>query len=241
MDNSRGARQPALNVPRVVVSTIAVLIAVHLVRLYGPFSDDQIIYYFAFIPARLTADAELMTGASVLERGARYWSLITYSLIHADWVHLTINSFWMLAFGSMVARRLGALRFLIMSAIGAIAGALMYYAFHPQQFAVLVGASAAVSAQVAAAARFMFAQAGLRHWSYGEEVTRTRPLSLIGTFTNRRSLLFILVWLALNYGLGATGFGTSDGETLVAWEAHLGGFGAGLLLLGLIDRRRTEE
>ena len=224
----------------VVVWLIAVFVAVHLVRLYGPFSNDQIIYYFAFIPARLNGDPAVMAGAHGIERGARFWSLITYSLIHADWLHLAINSFWMLAFGSVVARRLGAARFLAMSGIGAIAGALMYFAFHPSQFAVLVGASAAVSAQLAVAVRFMFAQPGSRHWSYGEEVRQVKPLSLIGTFTNRRALVFILVWLGLNYLFGATGFGTPDGETLVAWEAHLGGFGAGLLMLGIIERRAEE-
>jgi membrane associated rhomboid family serine protease len=239
LETSHSGSRPATNIPRVVVWLIATLVSVHLLRLYGPFDDDQIIYYFAFIPARFAADATLVSDG--VERAAGYWSLITYSLIHADWLHLAINSAWMLAFGSVVARRLGPVRFLILSGIGAIAGALMYYAFHPSQFAVLVGASAAISAQVAAAARFMFARPGTMQWSYGDAIARTRPLSLVATFTNRNSLLFILIWLAINYAFGATGFGAPGGETLIAWEAHVGGFVAGLLTLGLVDRRRPRE
>ena len=240
LDSLRRRPPPALNVPRVVAWLIVVLVAVHLLRLYGPFSDEQIIYYFAFIPARFGADAAMMAGADIYDRGARIWSLVTYSFIHADWLHLAINCFWMLAFGSVVARRLKPVRFLILSAIGSIAGALTYYAFHPGQLAVLVGASAAISAQVAVAARFMFARLAGWQWSNEDEITRMKPLSLAGTFTNRRSLMFILVWLGLNYAFGTTGFGTPDGLGLIAWEAHIGGFAAGLLALGILDRHNGQ-
>jgi membrane associated rhomboid family serine protease len=128
-------------------------------------------------------------------------------------------------------------RFLLLSAIGAVAGALAYYAFHPSQFAVLVGASAAISAQVAAAARLMYSGPGMR-WSHEEAIGTRRPLSLAQTFTNRLSLIFIIVWLGINYLFGAVGLATPDGQAPVAWEAHLGGFLAGLFLLGLIDRQR---
>jgi membrane associated rhomboid family serine protease len=240
LDSLRRRPPPALNVPRVVAWLIVVLVAVHLLRLYGPFSDEQIIYYFAFIPARFGADAAMMAGADIYDRGARIWSLVTYSFIHADWLHLAINCFWMLAFGSVVARRLKPVRFLILSAIGSIAGALTYYAFHPGQLAVLVGASAAISAQVAVAARFMFARLAGWQWSNEDEITRMKPLSLAGTFTNRRSLMFILVWLGLNYAFGTTGFGTPDGQGLIAWEAHIGGFAAGLLAVGILDRQNGQ-
>jgi membrane associated rhomboid family serine protease len=240
-DSLRRPPPPALNVPRVVAWLIAVLVAVHLLRLYGPFNDEQIIYYFAFIPARFSADAAMMAGADIYDRGARYWSLISYSFIHADWLHLAINCFWMLAFGSVVARRLRAVRFLILSAIGSIAGALTYCAFHPGQLAVLVGASAAISAQVAVAARFMFARSTGWQWSNEDEITRMKPLSLADTFTNRRSLMFILVWLGLNYAFGSTGLGTPNGQGLIAWEAHIGGFAAGLLALGIFDRKSGQD
>jgi membrane associated rhomboid family serine protease len=241
MEHLPRQRSPILNVPGVVTGLIAAMVAVHLIRLYGPFDNEAIIYYFAFIPARLAADAATMARAGLLDQGARYWSLITYAFIHADWLHLAMNSVWMLAFGSVVARRLTALRFLLLSGLGAIAGALMYYAFHPGVNAVLVGASAAVSAEVAAAARLMFVHDGRLRWGRGQEIGRMKPLSLIQTFTNRRSLTFILIWLGLNYAVGATGLGTPEADMLIAWEAHLGGFIAGLLALGIVDQRDPAE
>jgi hypothetical protein len=127
---------PAFNVPRIIPWLIGLLAVIHLFRLYGPVSEETVIYYFAFIPARL--GGTLPVGDSLLEQGARFWSLVTYSFLHADWMHWGFNSISMLAFGTPLARRLGAGRFLLLSALGSIGGALAYYMFHPSQIAVSV-------------------------------------------------------------------------------------------------------
>jgi membrane associated rhomboid family serine protease len=227
---------PVFNVPPIIPWLIGLLAGVHLFYLYGPVSDEAITYYFAFIPARL--DGTLPIGDSFLEQGARFWSLVTYSFLHADWVHWGFNSIWMLAFGTPLARRIGAARFLLLSALGSIGGALAYYLFHPGQIAELIGASAAVSAQVAGAIRLIFARPALAAVA-GERqsIGPARALTLAETFTNRLPLMFIVVWLGLNYVFGASGVGIPAGEGLVAWEAHLGGFIVGLLLFGLFDRK----
>ena len=239
MDSLPGETPRAFNVPGVVVSLIAAMVAVHLFRLYGPVSDDLLLYYFAFIPGRLGYDGAM--NGDLFDQGARYWSLLTYAFIHADWLHLAMNSFWMLAFGSLVARRLSTTGFLLLSGGGAVAGALAYYALHPGQSAVLVGASAAVSAQVAGAARYMFAWPQRIGWWEPELMRTGRPLSLAQTLGNRRSLTFVLIWLGLNFAFGITGFGTPEGNVLVAWEAHVGGFAAGLLSLGFLPIAKIES
>jgi membrane associated rhomboid family serine protease len=226
---------PAFNVPRIIPWLIGLLAGIHLFRLYGPVSDETVIYYFAFIPARF--GGTLPVGDSLLEQGARFWSLVTYSFLHADWVHWGFNSVSMLAFGTPLARRLGALRFLLLSAFGSIGGALAYYLFHPSQIAVLIGASAAISAQVAGAIRLIFARPALVGTAGERQIRPPRALTLSETFTTRMPLMFILVWLGLNYVFGASGIGMPAGEGLIAWEAHLGGFIAGLFLLGLLERK----
>ena len=234
-ESSPRRHPPAFNVPRIIPWLIGLLAAIHLFRLYGPVSDETVIYYFAFIPARL--GGTLPVGDSLLEQGARFWSLVTYSFLHADWMHWGFNSISMLAFGTPLARRLGAARFLLLSALGSIGGALAYYMLHPSQIAVLIGASAAVSAQVAGAIRLIFARPVLAGIA-GERQIGPRPaLTLSETFTSRMPLMFILVWLGLNYLFGATGIGMPAGEGLIAWEAHIGGFIAGLFLLGLLERK----
>ena len=39
--------------------------------------------------------------------GSEYWTLVTYMLLHGDWMHLTFNALWLLVFGTPVARYLG--------------------------------------------------------------------------------------------------------------------------------------
>ena len=238
MDDRFGdkAHPPVFNLPPVLWGLIVLLVAVHLVRVLGLVDDQLFLTLFAFFPARFGDDEVFFPNAPLLEELSRYWSFLTYSLLHADWVHLLVNATWMMAFGSIVARRLEARRFLVLSAVGAVAGALAYLFAHPTEYAVLVGASAAVSAQVAAAARLMFASPFLVQRINAPDFRRNPPLSLTQTFTDRRALSFILVWLVVNVLFGLTGIGAS-GEDRIAWEAHLGGFISGLVVLGILDRR----
>jgi membrane associated rhomboid family serine protease len=65
---------------------------------------------------------------------------------------------------------------------------------------------------------------------------RTVLMSLSETLRDRRILTLIIAWTVLNvvFAEGAPGvIGSAAG---IAWEAHLGGFYAGLLLYGFFDR-----
>src|SRR5664280_3437097 len=82
---------------------------------------------FAFIPSRY--DTSIVPGGALPGGfGAQLWTFVTYSLIHADWMHYGVNAVWLLPFGSAVARRFGAPRFLVFFAVTAAAGAAMHLA-----------------------------------------------------------------------------------------------------------------
>jgi membrane associated rhomboid family serine protease len=61
-------------------------------------------------------------------------------------------------------------------------------------------------------------------------------MPLLSTFRDARFLLFLAVWMGLNaaFGLGAVSFGTQPGQ-IIAWQAHIGGFLAGLVLFSAFD------
>ena len=155
---------PVFNVPGVVLALALTMTAIHAFVAWGPVDAGTILVLFAFLPARGLLAASTGPFPAWVMEGAEWWSYVTYGLLHADWMHLAINVFFMLAFGGFLARRIGAGRFLLLSAAGSAAGALAYLAVHAGEIAVLVGASAAVSAQVAGTARLMFVRPGaLRH------------------------------------------------------------------------------
>ena len=65
---------------------------------------------FAFIPARYGESAAMLPGGEA----ACFWSPLTYAFLHADSSHLIVNLIWMAIFGTPLARRFGALRFLVL-------------------------------------------------------------------------------------------------------------------------------
>jgi membrane associated rhomboid family serine protease len=52
---------------------------------------------------------------------------------------------------------------------------------------------------------------------------------------DRRVLTFLGVWFGLNLLFGLTSGQTGLASGTIAWEAHIGGFVAGLLLFPLFD------
>jgi membrane associated rhomboid family serine protease len=224
--------EPIFNVPPVVIATIVVLLLVHAVRalVLTQDQDDQLLLLFAFIPARYEAIASFPGGF-----GAALWTFFTYGFIHASLLHVGLNLAWLLPFGTAVARRFGAWRYVAFMLVTAAAGALAYLLSHPPEpMAPMIGASAAISGAMAAAMRFAFQQGGPL---WGDADAYNVPArSLIATLSDIRFLLFLAVWFGLNalFGLGTISIGVGEGEQ-VAWQAHVGGFLAGLILFNLFD------
>ena len=134
-------REPLFNIPPVVLVVLALLALVHGVRTWL-LSDDQDIAFligFAFIPARYDSSA-VLDGALLGGLGAEIWTFVSYSLIHADWTHFGVNAVWLLPFGSAVARRFGAARFLAFYAATAAAGAALHLATHAGEPFPMIGA-----------------------------------------------------------------------------------------------------
>jgi membrane associated rhomboid family serine protease len=227
--------------PPVIAALAATLVLLHVARL--PLDEQQelwVLLTFAFIPARydgaIPVDLSLPGGTP-----ADVWTFVTYAFLHADLVHLLVNTVWLLAFGSPVAWRFGTLRFLALFAVTAAAGAITHLLTHPGELAPLVGASAAISGAMAAALRFAFEESGplgvLRDG--GPEAYRVPAAPLLRALRNPQVLIFLIVWFGLNLAFGAVSLpGYGDGS--IAWQAHFGGFFAGLLLFPLFDPVRPR-
>lgn len=228
-------RQPLFNAPGVVVAVLAVLAVMHGGRqLLGQETDHQVLVYLAFFPLRFSELGAELPGGTV----AAYTSLFTHALLHVDWVHLLINGAWLLAFGSLIARRMNAVCFIILFAVCAAAGALAYLAFNGFQRIAVIGASGAVSGLMGASFRLIFSFAdggGLRVLQEHPDLVPRMPLSVV--LTNSRVLGAVAVWVAVNlvFGYVFPGVLAAGG---IAWEAHLGGFFAGFLLFDLFDQGR---
>jgi membrane associated rhomboid family serine protease len=210
--------QPMFNGPRIVVVLLGLLVAIHVGRqLLGEEEDQWLVLAMAFIPARY-AGVELPGGEV-----AKFSSFLTHALLHGDFLHLAVNSGWLLAFGSILARRIDALRFVGLAAICAVAGAASFLAVNWGLLVPMIGASGAISGMMGAAMRFMFVP--------GED---GRAMTFMQMMQDRRARTMILSWVALNLLFGLL-LGNMLSAGGIAWEAHLGGFLAGMALFPLFD------
>jgi membrane associated rhomboid family serine protease len=215
---SQPPREPFLHAPGSVLGLIGVLIAIHLAVAFIPISFDALVPY-AFIPARYSE------GAPVVEL---VLPLISHMFLHGSFLHLIINCAWLLAFGPVVARRLGGPAFLVFFLASGAAGALMELALAWGTPEAMIGASGGISGLMAASFRLM-------RWPGVSSGVRIVPIF------SRPILVFSGLWMLTNLFFGLIGFGTGNSGNQIAWQAHMGGYLFGLFAIGLFDRWRFAD
>ena len=262
-DFPRQSRAPVFNMPGVVTACIAVLVAIQAIREYllSDVRDIQVVLDLALVPARWTVwfdpgrVAEVIQAAgsgdpelgAMREAFARYvtgqqslepWSLATYALLHGSWTHVLFNSVWLAAFGSPVARRCGAWRYGAIALAGILAGGVLHILIDPLSATPLVGASAGISALMAAASRFVFQPPASAYNAQPWQVPTHRAAETIPELLrNRTAVSFLAIWFVTNLLFGIVSLPLGAENAAVAWDAHLGGFIAGFLLFPFLDRK----
>lgn len=228
-----GQPQPIFNVPGAVLALLVVMTLIHLVRteLLSPDADLELLLTLAFIPARFAeVGAELPGGQWV-----RVTSFLTHAFVHGSAAHLFLNGIWLLAFGGAIARRIGTLRFLAFFAVTAAFGAALFLFLNWGLLAPMVGASGAVAGLMGAAIRLIMPAIAARElWKFRIAPQSLTLLPLADALRNREILFATAIWLALN-ALAVLGLGSENAPGPIAWEAHIGGYLAGLLLFGCFD------
>lgn len=197
-------RQPAFNAPPGTTWLCVGLVGAFALYKFLP-ADAQrwLLEHFALIPVLFFAQMKA-GGLGPLE----LLPLVSYSFLHADWMHVLINAAMLLAFGSLIERHLGTVLFLVFFVVAGIAGGLAQLWWTGPEQAIVLGASAGVYGAIGAAVLLLF---------------NTRIAA-----SRRRALIFVAVIMGLNLLFGFVGGGLlSDGAT-IAWPAHVGGFVAGL-------------
>jgi membrane associated rhomboid family serine protease len=207
LDQSRPARERLFNAPWTIVALPALLIGLYAVQSMV-LSDPQV-EHWSLTRAALAA--------------GRWETLLTALFLHASWTHVLMNSVAILAFGPPAARLMrtgarGAAAFYAFYLVCGVLAGLGFLAVDPGATAGVVGASGAASGLVGAAARIIEGR------------------GRIGPIFGRTVIGMSLVWMAANVLLGVTGWTPGAAGLQVAWQAHLAGYLAGLVLVGPFAR-----
>lgn len=209
--------EPIVNAPLVVVGTAAALVVLHaLVSFSGEAAQYDAIYQFALIPERF--NAEPGSPDTYSSAASRFLTLFSTALLHANWMHVLVNSAMLLAFGTPVARFLGetvegATRFALLLASSILGGSLAYLWLSGSDGVAAVGASGGVSGLAAAA--FAIAPGGR-----GVSVATPKFLGFTAAFAVSNVLLAVIGPVTLG--------------SLIAWQAHAGGYLVGAVMMILL-------
>ncbi|CAF26211.1 rhomboid family intramembrane serine protease [Bartonella quintana] len=223
-------KAPLLNVPFVIVVLIALCFCIYCIPQY--FFSDQLyiesLEFFSFRPVLFKA-----------EPLAFAHTIMSYSFMHGSFEHIAINMAWLLVFGSPLVRHFGSLRFLIFWVLTAAISALTYFSFHQASMVSLVGASGAISGMMGAVARYGFSPV---HFGFSTQNERFfGPLwSIKKALCSRTVLVYVGVWLIVNFIIGISSSLFERGDISIAWEAHIGGLFSGFLLVGFFDISRSK-
>ncbi len=214
-------RVPFINAPLIVVLMSLALVLLHLAFVLMPFNEQQTtLYDFALAPERFWAPAGSPSVYPDYVSGLM--TLVSTALLHFDWLHVSVNALMLLAFGTPVARTLGSGPmgwglWMIVFLGSVIAGSALYLALATESTPFAVGASGGTSGLIAAA--LLLDRWGLKRKLWDREfLMMTFGLALANLL-----LTFAAPFLFQGVGL--------------AWEAHLGGYIAGALLMTVLPVR----
>ncbi|MGC6472551.1 MAG: rhomboid family intramembrane serine protease [Parvibaculales bacterium] len=216
--------EPILRSPPIVLGLCAAFVIVHGLVFTLEMTDVLWVFsVFSFIPAQLGEGVKALA------------NLVSFAFFHGSWEHVILNTLWLLVFGTPVAVRLETpARFIGLFLLTSVVSGLTHYVFHADSAVPLVGASGGVAGMFGAATRF--ALPGVS-WLNPDQARKKLPLMpLRQTLSRRPVLVFIAVWMALNVVSGVSGLSPSGQSVSIAWQAHIGGFVAGLLLLPCFEK-----
>ena len=205
----RETAEPPFNAPWVVLAVVASILGGYLLQSLAP-DPDAVIEGLGLSPLGLAQ--------------GRVWELVTVLVVHGSWTHALLNAVGALAFATPVARwfgRAGAGRFFTFYIVCGVASSQGYVAMHWGRPDVLVGASGAISGLMGASSRLLDGRGGL------------------APFRSRTVIGMAAAWGFINLLMAFRWVNVGTGGAPVAWEAHLYGYVAGLLLIGPFTPRSS--
>lgn len=179
---------------------------------------DAAIVVLGFVPAALLGVHTTPAGLVIL---SPFTTVFTSMFVHGGLLHLAGNMLYLWIFGNNVEDAMGHLRFAAFYLACGVAAALTLAMTDPASLIPMVGASGAISG-VLAAYVLLFPRA---------RVTVVVPLGIIFYPFALSAFWVVSFWFVMQL---ASAFFSNPHQPGVAWWAHVGGFGAGLLLTPLL-------
>ena len=205
------------------VVTIALIALCSLVFLYQ-FSlperaGETFVFHFGAIPAVIFGHEEALPDEAV--GFPVTLTLLTSMFLHGGWMHLIGNMLYLWIFGNNVEDAMGHVKFVVFYLVCGVLAATSHALTDPSSAVPMVGASGAISG-VLGAYLLLYPRA---------QVMVLIPLGIFMRMMYVPAGFVLGFWFVLQLLSGGMSLGQGGGG--VAWFAHVGGFVAGMVLIGL--------
>jgi len=191
----------------------------------GPRASQLFIYQYGAIPAVVTGEQSLPRNLATIPP---LLTIFSSMFLHGGWMHLIGNMWYLWIFGNKIEEAMGGLRYLLFYLFCGFVGSLSHIFSNLGSTLPSIGASGAIAGVLGA---------------YVMLYPRARVLTLIflGCFIR---LLYIPAGFILGFWfllqlLNGSMAGRQAGGGVAFW-AHIGGFVAGALLVGLFKKREIR-
>ena len=206
------------------VLTIALIASIVLVFLWqlslGSAGGNAAVYTFGLIPSVLLGINERPAGLAVVPA---VLTVLTSMFLHDGWLHLIGNALYLWIFGDNVEDAMGHVKFFLFYLLCGVAAALAQALPDPQSTLPMIGASGAISG-VLGAYLLLYPRA---------HVLVAIPIGLFLQTMRLPASVVLLLWFGVQF---LSNLLAAQGSGGVAFRAHLVGFVAGMVLVGLFNR-----
>lgn len=210
--------------------TLAIIIANFLVFFYQLSLPSRALQSFIFTYSLIPARLQLALAASQFTMREAFLPFLTSMFLHAGWLHIIGNMWFLWLFGGNVEDRLGHVPYLGFYILCGLGAGIVQTLFSLGSRIPSLGASGAI-AGVLGAYIVLFPSS---------KILTLVTLFFWWFFARLPAVLFIGLWFIVQFLSGVSSLG-SAAEGGVAWWAHVGGFLLGMLLVAGMSRRRERE
>jgi membrane associated rhomboid family serine protease len=215
---------PRRRVPVVTYALIALNALAFFWQLSLGQSLEQALFQIAFIPARFW-----IPGNWVFD----IYTVVVSMFLHGSLMHIGSNMLYLFIFGDNIEDRLGRFRYLLFYLLCGFLATFAHAFFSPGSRIPAIGASGAI-AGVLGAYLILFPHA---------RVMTLIPIFIFITVRELPAIFILGFWFVLQLFSGVGSLGVRDAQDMggVAYFAHIGGFVAGMILIGVFGGFRRPR
>ena len=210
---------PTVSFPLVTISLIVINIVVFFYEIsLGP-------QFAPFLNTYGAKPLHIMSMSSPPGYPSPHFTIFSSMFLHGGFFHVAGNMLYLWIFGNNIEDSMGHFKFIIFYFISGIIAVYIFAFVNPDSIIPMVGASGAVSG-VLGAYLVLFPRA---------KVHTLIPLGFYMQVIKVPAVFVLGLWIFVQIINGMVSGGQGGG---VAWFAHIGGFLAGVVLVGLFKKRR---